>query len=84
MDNFAFIIHPIDPKRDVQRKFPALGKALPASAIATVYESPVVTGTSTRRLIVIPASPTTDVYAPNPTSRAPLLRARRTVFTILA
>ena len=33
MDNFAFIIHPIDPKRDVQRKFPALGKALPASAI---------------------------------------------------
>lgn len=25
-DTFAFIIHPIDPKRDVSRKFPALGK----------------------------------------------------------
>ena len=32
MDNFAFIIHPIDPKRDVQRKFPILGK-LPRSVI---------------------------------------------------
>ncbi|MDP1547936.1 MAG: hypothetical protein Q8L87_18150 [Anaerolineales bacterium] len=28
MDTFAFIIHPIDPKRDVSRKFPFLGKAL--------------------------------------------------------
>jgi predicted amino acid dehydrogenase len=28
-DSFAFIIHPIDPKRDVGRKYPALGK-LPA------------------------------------------------------
>lgn len=28
-DSFAFIIHPIDPKRDVSRKFPTLGK-LPA------------------------------------------------------
>lgn len=27
-DNFAFIIHPIDPKRDVARKYPLLGKAL--------------------------------------------------------
>ena len=33
MDNFAFIIHPIDPKRDVQRKFPLLGKVLPVPAI---------------------------------------------------
>lgn len=33
MDNFAFIIHPIDPKRDVQRKFPFLGKVLPVSVI---------------------------------------------------
>ncbi len=33
MNNFAFIIHPIDPKRDVQRKFPRLGKILPAPAI---------------------------------------------------
>ena len=28
MDTFAFIIHPIDPKRDVRRKFPLLGKIL--------------------------------------------------------
>jgi len=28
MDSFAFIIHPIDPKRDVSRKFPLLGKML--------------------------------------------------------
>jgi predicted amino acid dehydrogenase len=33
LDNFAFIIHPIDPKRDVQRKFPVLGKVLPVPAI---------------------------------------------------
>jgi fatty aldehyde-generating acyl-ACP reductase len=33
MDNFAFIIHPIDPKRDVERKFPLLGRFLPVSAI---------------------------------------------------
>jgi predicted amino acid dehydrogenase len=28
MDTFAFIIHPIDPKRDVSRKFPLLGSVL--------------------------------------------------------
>jgi fatty aldehyde-generating acyl-ACP reductase len=28
MDTFAFIIHPIDPKRDVSRKFPLLGRYL--------------------------------------------------------
>ena len=28
MDTFAFIIHPIDPKRDVSRKFPLLGRML--------------------------------------------------------
>jgi fatty aldehyde-generating acyl-ACP reductase len=33
MDNFAFMIHPIDPKRDVERKFPLLGRYLPVSAI---------------------------------------------------
>jgi len=32
-DTFAFIIHPIDPKRDVARKFPLLGKYLPVGAI---------------------------------------------------
>jgi fatty aldehyde-generating acyl-ACP reductase len=33
MNNFAFIIHPIDPKKDVSRKFPLLGKTLPVPAI---------------------------------------------------
>jgi fatty aldehyde-generating acyl-ACP reductase len=33
MDNFAFVIHPIDPKRDVARKFPLLGKYLTVGAI---------------------------------------------------
>lgn len=33
LDNFAFIIHPLDPKRDVQRKFPFLGKVLPVPVI---------------------------------------------------
>ncbi|HSG44468.1 MAG TPA: hypothetical protein VLA72_15070 [Anaerolineales bacterium] len=28
MDTFAFIIHPVDPKRDVSRKFPFLGRVL--------------------------------------------------------
>jgi predicted amino acid dehydrogenase len=33
MDNFAFVIHPIDPKRDVARKYPLLGKVLPIRLI---------------------------------------------------
>ena len=33
MDNFAFIFHPLDPKRDVERKFPLLGKYLPVPLI---------------------------------------------------
>lgn len=33
MDSFAFIIHPIDPKRDVSRKFPLLGRLLNAQQI---------------------------------------------------
>ena len=33
VDTFAFIIHPIDPKGDVGRKYPFLGKVLPESAI---------------------------------------------------
>ncbi|MDW8327686.1 MAG: hypothetical protein RMK99_14075 [Anaerolineales bacterium] len=33
MDTFAFIIHPIDPKRDVSRKFPLLGRLLSVEQI---------------------------------------------------
>jgi fatty aldehyde-generating acyl-ACP reductase len=33
MDNFAFIIHPIDPKKDVARKFKLLGRYLPVPVI---------------------------------------------------
>lgn len=32
-DTFAFIIHPIDPKSDVERKYPVLGRVLPEPAI---------------------------------------------------
>jgi len=33
LDKFAFIIHPIDPKRDVSRKFPLLGKVFSTTQI---------------------------------------------------
>jgi predicted amino acid dehydrogenase len=33
LDTFAFIIHPVDPKRDVSRKFPLLGKYLSVEQI---------------------------------------------------
>ncbi len=33
MDAFAFIIHPLDPKADVARKYPLLARLLPARAI---------------------------------------------------
>jgi predicted amino acid dehydrogenase len=33
MDTFAFIVHPIDPKRDVSRKYPYIGKYLSVEAI---------------------------------------------------
>lgn len=43
MDSFAFIIHPIDPKRDVSRKYPLLGKLLSARQISflSTYFPPV-------------------------------------------
>jgi fatty aldehyde-generating acyl-ACP reductase len=33
MDRFAFMIHPLSPKRDVARKYPLLAKVLPAPLI---------------------------------------------------
>ena len=33
MDNFAFVIHPFNPKRDVARKYPLLAKVLPVPLI---------------------------------------------------
>ncbi len=33
MDSFAFIIHPLDPKADVARKYPRLARVLPVWAI---------------------------------------------------
>jgi predicted amino acid dehydrogenase len=33
MDNFAFVIHPLDPKQDVARKYPLLAKVLPTRLI---------------------------------------------------
>ena len=42
-DSFAFIIHPLDPKRDVSRKYPLLGK-LPAWLIEflSIFYPPVL------------------------------------------
>lgn len=42
-DSFAFIIHPLNPKRDVSRKYPALGK-LPAWLIEflSIFYPPVL------------------------------------------
>jgi predicted amino acid dehydrogenase len=33
MDNFAFVIHPVDPKRDVARKYPRLARVLPTRLV---------------------------------------------------
>jgi predicted amino acid dehydrogenase len=33
MDTFAFVIHPLDPKKDVSRKYPFLGRVLSAPQI---------------------------------------------------
>jgi fatty aldehyde-generating acyl-ACP reductase len=33
VDNFAFIIHPIDPRRDIGRKYPLLGQVLPTAMV---------------------------------------------------
>ena len=33
MDSFAFVIHPVNPKRDAARKYPVLAKVLPTSLI---------------------------------------------------
>lgn len=33
MDNFAFMIHPVNPKADVARKYPLLARVLPVGAI---------------------------------------------------
>jgi fatty aldehyde-generating acyl-ACP reductase len=33
MDSFAFVVHPVDPKRDVARKYPRLAKALPTGLV---------------------------------------------------
>ncbi len=43
MDSFAFIIHPINPKRDVSRKYPLLGRLLSARQIdrLSTYFPPV-------------------------------------------
>ena len=60
MDSFAFIIHPIDPKRDVSRKFPVLGRVLTEGQIdffstffPPVYVSEIegITSASTGKVI---------------------------------
>ncbi len=44
MDAFAFILHPLDPKADVARKYPTLARILPVSLIhfLSLYWPPLV------------------------------------------
>lgn len=44
MDSFAFILHPLDPKADVARKYPTLARLLPVRAIhfLSLYWPPLV------------------------------------------
>lgn len=49
MDTFVFINHPIDPKRDVSRKFPLLGRLLTLKE-HTVYRKRIQTGRMAERL----------------------------------
>lgn len=44
MDSFAFILHPLDPKADVARKYPTLARILPVGMIhfLSLYWPPVV------------------------------------------
>ncbi|MGQ9466803.1 MAG: shikimate dehydrogenase [Anaerolineae bacterium] len=44
MDSFAFILHPLDPKADVARKYPHLARLLPVRAIhfLSLYWPPLV------------------------------------------
>jgi predicted amino acid dehydrogenase len=77
-DTFAFIIHPIDIKRDVQRKYPFLGRVLSESQInffsrfwPPVYISEVtgITSASTGRqvrgwLLSVPYTPPTMISLP--------------------
>ncbi len=44
MDSFAFILHPLDPKADVARKYPNLARLLPVRAIhfLSLYWPPLV------------------------------------------
>lgn len=77
-DTFAFIIHPIDIKRDVQRKYPFLGRVLSEGQInffsrfwPPVYISEVtgITSASTGRtvrgwLLSVPYTPPTMISLP--------------------
>lgn len=78
MRSFAFIIHPIDPKRDVARKYPFLGQVLPESVINFVcrFWPPVqlshITGARSRAtgeeiegwLIAVPYTPRRMLHLP--------------------
>ena len=57
-DSFAFIIHPLNPKRDVGRKYPALGK-LPAWLIEflSIFYPPVLVSEIVSNLITESTQP---------------------------
>ena len=59
-------------ERDIHER---AASRMASTAMMTVYESPVVTGTSSAFAIVMPASPTTEVNAPKPKICAPSFSA---------
>lgn len=91
MDTFAFIIHPIDPKRDVSRKYPFLGKILSAGQIdffstffPPVYISEIegITSTSTGKqikgwLIACPYTPKRMLELPEKTVYQKIIQTGR-------
>jgi predicted amino acid dehydrogenase len=90
LENFAFVIHPIDPKRDVERKFPLLGRYLPKAAIhflsryfPPLYISHIVgirseTGTKAEGwFIACPLTPARMLSVPLPVAYRKIVKAGR-------
>lgn len=91
MDTFAFIIHPIDPKRDVSRKYPLLGRVLNerqidffSSFFPPVYISEItgVTSAATAKeikgwFIACPYTPRRMMELPEPTVYGKIIQTGR-------
>jgi predicted amino acid dehydrogenase len=91
VDSFAFIIHPIDPKRDVSRKYPLLGRMLSKELISffstffpPVYLSEIegIRSEATQKavrgwLIACPLTPERMISLPEKTAYRKIIQAGR-------